>query len=62
MSAQRVVSSSPPDPNPPQSQSFVVELSSPPTYWIGLATCSSNGSRAGKIDDPRRRVSVTGQG
>src|SRR6476661_285497 len=52
ISAQRVVSSSPPGPWPPTFQSLTVELSSPPTYWIGLLTRSSRGSRALKSDSP----------
>src|SRR6478609_1225729 len=52
MSAQRVVSSSPPGPWPPTFQSLTVELSSPPTYWMGLLTRSSRGSRALNRDSP----------
>src|SRR6188768_75661 len=43
MSAQRTVS-----PSGAQSQSLTVELSSPPTYWIGFETDGSRGSRRGK--------------
>ena len=53
MRAQRTVSSSPEGPKPPQFQSLVVEFSSPPTYWMGLPTRSSSGSRAGQIEAPR---------
>src|SRR6478752_7785739 len=52
MSAQRVVSSSPSGPWPPTCQSLTVELSSPPTYWMGLLTRSSRGSRALNRDSP----------
>src|SRR5690349_1708149 len=45
MSAQRTVG-----PSGAQSQSFTVELSSPPTYWIGLLTDGRRGSRRGKTD------------
>jgi hypothetical protein len=47
ISAQRTVAS------PPQSQSLAVEFSSPPTYWMGLPTCSSNGSSAAHTEAPR---------
>src|SRR6476619_2782026 len=57
--AQRTVRASPDGPYPPQSQSFTVELSSPPTYWMGLLTCSSSGSRTGKTDTPDMGPRVT---
>src|SRR6476659_742502 len=52
ISAHRVVSSSPSGPWPPTFQSLTVELSSPPTYWMGLLTRSSRGSRALNRDSP----------
>src|SRR4249919_1643693 len=45
MSAQRTVG-----PSGAQSQSLSVELSSPPTYWIGLETDGSFDSRRGKTE------------
>ncbi len=33
-----------------ESQSLTTELSSPPTYWIGLATEASSGSSRGKTE------------
>src|SRR5512133_1276028 len=50
MSAQRTVG--PPSNPSAQSQSLTVELSSPPTYWIGFDTDGSLGSRRGKTDSP----------
>ena len=41
MSAQRTCA---------ESQSFTVALSSPPTYWIGLLTLGSSGSRRENTD------------
>src|SRR6476620_8012507 len=52
ISAHRVVSSVPSGPWPPTCQSLTVELSSPPTYWMGLLTRSSRGSRALNRDSP----------
>src|SRR6478735_1185238 len=52
ISAHRVVSSVPSGPWPPTFQSLTVELSSPPTYWMGLLTRSSRGSRALNSDSP----------
>src|SRR6478735_12008832 len=52
ISAQRVVSSSPAGPCPPTCQSLTVEFSSPPTYWMGLLTRSSSGSRSAHRDSP----------
>src|SRR6478735_11606736 len=52
INAHRVVSSVPSGPWPPTFQSLTVELSSPPTYWMGLLTRSSRGSRALNSDSP----------
>src|SRR6476660_8284970 len=52
INAHRVVSSVPSGPWPPTFQSLTVELSSPPTYWMGLLTRSSRGSRALNRDSP----------
>src|SRR3954447_24977692 len=49
MSAHRTVSS------PATSQSLAWLLSSPPTYWIGLATRESRGSSRSKSDSTGMR-------
>ena len=49
MSAQRTCA---------ESQSLTVALSSPPTYWIGLLTLGSSGSRRANTDS----TGMTSQG
>src|SRR5688572_16129661 len=42
-----------------ESQSLTVALSSPPTYWIGLLTLGSSGSRRANTDSTGMQNSVT---
>src|SRR6478735_10758860 len=60
ISAQRVVSSSPAGPCPATCHSLTVEFSSPPTYWMGLLTRSSSGSRSAHRDSPGIQPSYVG--